>query len=354
MIADNSSGIHCLGYGNTISFVQEINLVYADGSSGFASPTKYDDKMKKLSKLLSGHVQEIKDRFPKVSKNSCGYRLDAVVGEAFNPQKVIAASEGTLALVTSAKLRILDIPSYRSLMVLGFEDLRSAISAVPKILRFSPVALEMIDHTVLRSNDYRNQTQSGCLLFVEFAGNQGSYQVEETMKVCKQKITSICSIVEYASDEESITRMWMARKNALNSIMRLTIGNRKPIGLIEDTVVRPDVLAEYTDNLLRIYRENKLDYVIYGHVGDGNMHTRPLIDTASIKEAELMRDIAGRVFSDVIRKGGSITGEHGDGLARTSYVQMMYGKRMASLFLEVKKLFDPSFTLNPNKKTPVQ
>jgi glycolate oxidase len=289
-----------------------------------------------------------------VSKNSCGYRLDAVVGEAFNPQKVIAASEGTLALVTSAKLRILDIPSYRSLMVLGFEDLRSAISAVPKILRFSPVALEMIDHTVLRSNDYRNQTQSGCLLFVEFAGNQGSYQVEEPMKVCKQKITSICSIVEYASDEESITRMWMARKNALNSIMRLTIGNRKPIGLIEDTVVRPDVLAEYTDNLLRIYRENKLDYVIYGHVGDGNMHTRPLIDTASIKEAELMRDIAGRVFSDVIRKGGSITGEHGDGLARTSYVQMMYGKRMASLFLEVKKLFDPSFTLNPNKKTPVQ
>ena len=148
--------------------------------------------------------------------------------------------------------------------------------------------------------------------------------------------------------------MWAARKNALNSIMRISIGNRKPIGLIEDTVVRPAVLAEYTDNLLHIYRENKLDYVIYGHVGDGNMHTRPLINTASIKEVELMRDIANRVFSDVISKGGTITGEHGDGLARTSYIQMMYGKRMASLFLEVKKLFDPCFTLNPHKKTPIQ
>ena len=191
MIADNSSGIHCLGYGSTISFLQEVNLVYADGKIGFASPTKYDDKMKKLSKLLSGHVQEIKDSFPKVSKNSCGYRLDAVIGDTFNPQKVMAASEGTLGFVTSAKLRILDIPTYRSLMVFGFEDLRSAISAVPTILQYSPVALEMIDHTILTPNNYGSQTQSGCILFVEFSGNQGRYQVEEPMIACKQKVASI-------------------------------------------------------------------------------------------------------------------------------------------------------------------
>jgi glycolate oxidase len=354
MIADNSSGIHCLGYGSTISFLQEIKLVYSDGKLGFASPSKYDDRMKKLGELLSLHIQEIKRRYPKVSKNSCGYRVDAVIGNNFNPEKIVAASEGTLGLVTSAKLRILDIPAYRSLMVLGFEDLLSAISSVPTILQFAPVALEMIDHTILTSNDYAKQTQSGCLLFVEFAGNQGSYQVEEPMKICKQKVASICSIVEYTSDEESITKIWTARKNALNSIMKLSIGSRKPIGLIEDTAVRPEVLAEHANNLLQIYRENRLDYVIYGHVGDGNMHTRPLINMASKKEAELMRDIAKRVFAHVIRRGGTITGEHGDGLARTSYIQMMYGKRMALLFLEIKKLFDPSFTLNPHKKIPIQ
>src|SRR5918998_1476878 len=354
MIANNSSGIHCLGYGSTISFLDEINVVYADGKLGFASPRKCDDRMKKLGELLSLHIQEIKYRYPKVSKNSCGYRLDAVIANTFNPQKVIAASEGTLGLMTSAKLRILEVPAYRSLLILGFEDLLSAISAVPTILEFSPVALEMLDHSILTSIDYGNKTRSGCLLFVEFSGSRGSSEVEEPLKACKQKVSSTCSVVEYASDEQSITKIWMARKNALNSIMKLTIGHRKPIGLIKDTVVRPDILLEHTANLLQIYRENKLDYVIYGHVGDGNMHTRPLINTESKKEVELMHNIAKRVFTDVIKRGGTITGEHGDGLARTGYIQMMYGKRLTSLFLEVKKLYDPSFTLNPSKKIPLQ
>jgi FAD/FMN-containing dehydrogenase len=144
----------------------------------------------------------------------------------------------------------------------------------------------------------------------------------------------------------------MARKNALNSIMKLTLGSRKPIGLIEDTVVRPDILVEHAANLLQTYRENKVDYVIYGHVGDGNMHTRPLIDTASTKEVKLIHSIANKVFAQVIKRGGTITGEHGDGLARTGYIQMMYGKRITSLFSRVKKLFDPSFTMNPCKKIP--
>lgn len=354
MIADNSSGIHCLGYGSTISFLQEVNVIYSDGKLGFASPTKCDDKMKKLGELLSPHIHEIKHQFPKVSKNSCGYRLDAVIADNFNPQKIIAASEGTLALISSAKLRITDIPAYRSLMVLGFDDLLSAVSAVPIILEFFPVALEMLDGSILISSKYDNQPRYGCLLFVEFAGNRRSSEVEEPMKLCKQKVASICSVIEYATDEQSIAKMWMARKNALNSIMRLTIGSRKPIGLIEDTVVHPDFLAEHTTNLLQVYRENKLDYVIYGHVGDGNMHTRPLINIESIKEVELMQNIAKRVFANVIKRGGTITGEHGDGLARTDYIKMMYGESLTSLFLEVKKLFDPSFTLNPYKKTPVQ
>jgi FAD/FMN-containing dehydrogenase len=286
-----------------------------------------------------------------VSKNSCGYRLDAVLADNFNPQKVFAASEGTLGVMTSAKLHILDIPTYRSLMVLGFEDLLSAVSAVPAILKFSPIALEMLDRTVARSNDDKT-SDTGCLLIIEFAGNSSSNKVEGCMRACKQELADRCSVIEYASDEQSITKIWRARKNALNSIMKLTLGNRKPLGLIEDTVVRPDNLVEHACNLLKIYQENRLDYVIYGHVGDGNMHTRPLIDTASTKEVELIREIANNVFAQVIKRGGTITGEHGDGIARTGYIQMMYGKRITSLFSMVKKLFDPSFTMNPCKKIP--
>jgi glycolate oxidase len=351
MIADNSSGIHSLGYGSTISFLEEIKVVYADGQLGFASPSKYDNKMKKLGELLLPYVHKIKNYYPNVSKNSCGYRLDAVIADNFNPQRVFAASEGTLGLMTSAKLHILDIPPYSSLLVLGFENLLTAILAVPQILKFSPVALEMLDHTVVRSAD-GSIHGPGCLLIIEFAGNQSITKVEERMMTCKQELADRSSVLEYASDQASIAKIWRARKSALNNIMKLTLGSRKPLGLIEDTVVRPYILKEHASNLLQTYRENKVEYVMYGHVGDGHIHTRPLIDTASTKEMELICSIANKVFAHVIKRRGTISGEHGDGLARTGYIHLMYGKRMTSLFSRVKKLLDPSFIMNPCKKIP--
>ena len=358
MIADNSSGIHCLGYGSTIDFLEETKIVYADGNIGFASRAKYDNRMKKLRKILSPHFHEIIKSYPSLSKNSCGYRLDAVIAAKFNPHKVFAASEGTLGVLTSAKLRILDMPTHRCMMVLGFEDLISALLAVPRILKFSPVALEMLDHTaIVSSHGSKALDAAGCLLYIEFAGNRGSSsssKLESRMATCKQELVNKCSLVEYASDEQSMTKIWGARKNALNSVMKLTVGSRKPLGLIEDTVVHPAILVNHATNLLQLYHENRLDYVMYGHVGNGNMHTRPMIDTASTKEVELMHDIAGKVFGQVIRSGGTITGEHGDGLARAGYIEMMYGKRITSLFSMVKKLCDPSFTMNPGKKVPLQ
>jgi FAD/FMN-containing dehydrogenase len=350
MIADNSSGVHCLGYGNTIDFLEAVSVVYADGEPGFASADRFDDRMEKLCKLLSPNIDVIKSGYPKVSKNSCGYRLDAMVSGGFAPHKVFAASEGTLAIVTSVRLRILDIPAYRCMMVLGFEDLLGAVSAVPAILKSSPVALEMLDHTVIsrcgRAGD------AGCLLFVEFAGE--SRRVEDRLAACRPGLAGRCSVLEYASDDQSIAKIWRARKGALNDIMKLTVGSRRPIGLIEDTVVRPELLPDHAANLIRTYRENELDYVMYGHVGDGNMHTRPLVDTGSGKEVELIQRIAGEIFKWVVRNDGTITGEHGDGIARVGYIEMMYGKQLASIFSKVKRLLDPAFTMNPGKKVPVE
>ena len=349
MIADNSSGVHCLGYGNTIDFLEAIDVVYADGEPGFASADRFDGRMERLFKILSSNADLIRNGYPKVSKNSCGYRLDAVMSRRFMPHKVFAASEGTLGILISAKLRILDIPDYRCMMVLGFEDLLCAVSQVPAILKFSPVALEMLDHTV-RSHGRING--AGCLLFVEFAGD--SRKIEDRLKVCREQVAGKCSVLEYASDEQSMANIWRARKGALNDVMKLTVGGRKPIGLIEDTVVSPELLADHAAYLLQTYRQNNLDYVMYGHVGDGNMHTRPLLDLDSGKEVDLIRRIAGSVFRKVIKSGGTITGEHGDGIARVGYIEMMYGSRIAGLFSAVKTLLDPAFMMNPGKKVPVQ
>ncbi len=340
MVADNSSGVHCLGYGNTIDFIEALDLVYADGTQGHASKEKFDARMGRLKNLLGPHTGLISASYPKVSKNSCGYRLDAVL-DGFQPQKVIAASEGTLALVTSARLRIVDLPLHRFLLVLGFEDLLAAVRAVPAILESSPVALEMLDSTVLGRNE------KGCLLYVEYAGDDYA-QIERRVSQCRDRMAGRANVLEYATDEQGLAKIWAARKGALGSIMKMTVGSRRPIGLIEDTVVPPAMLAAHTENLLAAYRDNKLDYVMYGH-----MHTRPLVDTTSKAESEMISALAARVFSQVIESGGSITGEHGDGLARVGYIEQMYGRKITALFSDVKRLFDPGYLLNPGKKVPI-
>jgi FAD/FMN-containing dehydrogenase len=367
MIANNSSGAHCLGYGNTIDFLQEIHVVYSDGSSGLLGSKRRTSTgefgndvngklMKSLLGLLSHHFEAIKKQYPRVTKNSCGYRLDAVINDQyFSPQKIFAASEGTLGIVTSAKMRIIDIPLYRHLLVLGFENLLSAVYVVPLILQFFPIALEMLDHSVFCCGGSTQQlgdnavTGSGCLLFVEFAGDNVT-NVERRVNSCMDKLSYRCHVIENATDEQSLLRIWWARKSALNQAMKLTVGSRKPIGLIEDTVVSPYSLYDYAQYLQQMYVHCKLDYVIYGHVGDGNLHTRPLIDISSPSEIELIENLAGKVFNKVIKSGGTITGEHGDGLARAKYIEYMYTSEIYSLFKEVKKLFDPKSIMNPGKK----
>jgi glycolate oxidase len=238
--------------------------------------------------------------------------------------------------------------------VASFEDLLSAISVVPLILKFSPVALEILDSTVIRHVVENNDPQprgeeTGCLLFIEFAGDKLA-EVEERFDSCSRKLSDKCTIIESASDEQSLIRMWGARKNALNRATKLTVGSRKPIGLIEDTVVRPDMLYDHAQQLLQMYYENKLDYVIYGHAGDGNLHTRPLIDVGSKAETELIDRLGNQVFHRVIRAGGTITGEHGDGLARVKYIESVYGSEIYYLFREIKQLFDPRYIMNVGKK----
>jgi FAD/FMN-containing dehydrogenase len=187
------------------------------------------------------------------------------------------------------------------------------------------------------------------LVYAEFA-DEGA---EGRMDACRIKLAGKATVIEYASDEPSLTKMWAARKGALNDIMKMTVGSRRPIGLIEDTVVPPAMLVQHTASLLAAYRENRLDYVMYGHIGDGNLHTRPLVDTGSRSESEMIERLAGSVFSEVIRAGGTITGEHGDGIARTGYIEQMYGSQITAIFRQVKELFDPGYLLNPGKKVPI-
>jgi FAD/FMN-containing dehydrogenase len=128
------------------------------------------------------------------------------------------------------------------------------------------------------------------------------------------------------------------------------MGSRKPAGIIEDTVVHPQLLHDYLVFLLKILADFKLDYVVYGHAGNGNLHLRPIIDFASKGSNDLMDVLAERVFSYIFKINGSISGEHGDGILRTKYIPMMYGSTMYEVFRQVKSIFDDKKIMNPGKK----
>lgn len=195
--------------------------------------------------------------------------MDAVLNDkGFYPHKVFAGSEGTLGLVTSAKFKILDLPVYQYLLVLAFEDLITATLTLQNILNFSPAAVEMLDHNAISPQKNATPRPTGCLLFVEFANNDLKVVDIKLSRDCKHKIASYCTAIESANDERSMERIWAARKGALNNIMRITVGSRRPIGLIEDTVVKTSFLHDYVLYLQTMYLENKLDYVMYGHLGD--------------------------------------------------------------------------------------
>ena len=224
MIANNSSGIHSLGYGNTIDFLDGIEIIYSNGitESLFQnSPDTYNSskseiqsnmtsKINQLFKLLSPDIlQYISLKFPKVTKNSCGYRIDTLIdtNKRFLPHKIFASSEGTLGITTLAKFRILDIPLYRYVMVIGFENILKAVESVPTILTFFPSSLELLDSSVLYFNNRIgnksifkvNNNNGGTILIVEFAGDI-LVKLELQIKLCREKLAAYGEILEVTSD----------------------------------------------------------------------------------------------------------------------------------------------------------
>ena len=350
MIANNAGGPHSLTYGSTIDHVQEISVVYADGTSAIIGPAlECGEKISKMFSLITPRIGLIRSKYPKVSKNSCGYRLDSVLSNGgFLAQKVFAASEGTLGIITSTKLKIYDTPLYRNLLVIGFQDLESSMQSVPSILMFFPSSLELLDSSAIRPQR-KESDSTGCSLFIEFSGD-GMAEVEAKLLRCKSKLEGKSEVLQMAFDPDSIRHIWEARKNVLNNIMKLTVGSRKPVGLIEDTVVSPNQLFEYSLFLKKLYSDYDLDYAMYGHVGNGNLHTRPMIDIKESREINLLEALAQKVFKKVITYGGTITGEHGDGWVRSKYIPQVYGPRLYSLFRKLKRIFDPQLIMNPGKK----
>lgn len=332
MIGTNASGTHSLKYGSIVDNLIEIRMV-----DSFGKIIKIPDKtdLKKITKVIPSDISK---SFPNVSKNSCGYRIDKIHSKK-DIHKIIAGSEGTLGIITSVKLRTYKIPKKIFLGIIHYKTLLEAVKDVSKITALKPSAVELVDSNIMKHIKIKLPFKTGCLLFVEF---------DDMIEYNKNIIHNITSgkIIKTESDANKIKKLWGFRNSALAFSLRSITKEETMPTLIEDAVVPVKRLPLLLKILDIISKKYCLRMIIYGHIGNGNLHIRPILKR---KNRHLIKDIASEFFSNIVEIGGSITGEHGDGLARTEFVKMQYNKEVYSIFKKIKKEFDPKNILNPGK-----
>lgn len=333
MIATNASGSHSLKYGSTIDNLLEVTLILSTGQIvKLPSKTPLAVSALKLAHLIN------KNDFPKVSKNSCGYRLDAISSQD-DLQKIVAASEGTLGVIVSAKLRIFKKPKKRSLLIVGYNSIKKAVNDCQKLVKLNPSALEFVDNNTMKNFKTKFPPKIKCLLFVEFDSN-----IHQNTKQLVQIFHG--KLVRTLNDKKSITEWWEYRNSALYySLKNLHVDESLP-HIIEDATVPLDRLERLVTLAHEVRKKFHAKLVMYGHAGNGNLHIRL---ASKHKDKNTIKKLGRMFFKEVIKMGGTITGEHGDGIARTKYVKMQYGPKTYSVFSKLKREFDPHLILNPHK-----
>jgi FAD/FMN-containing dehydrogenase len=319
-----------LKYGSVIDNIVQITFVDGNGKkTTLPKNKKIGAKIFELSKKID-HT-----KFPKITKNSSGYRLDSIKSIK-DTHKVLVGSEGTLGIILSAKLRIKNIPKKRILFVIGYTTENAAAQNCIKILTTLPAAIEFLDKTIMKHINYKFSRKTSCLLFVEYDSN---------MKNIQKRLNKVTNgnIVKIIKNDSEIQRWWKFRDSSLHYSLK-SIKNKTP-HVIEDATVPVKYLPELFSIIDKINQKFHTKAITYGHAGNGNIHVRLISDGKKIK----IKEIADEYFDKVIKLGGSISGEHGDGLARSEYVRNQYGTTNYRIFKELKNQFDPKNILNPGK-----
>lgn len=371
MIANNSTGAHSLRYGMTERWVKRLKLMLEDGTiieTGQKSPSDLEALMRSDSRegklyqslvpLLKDNRKLIDDTWPNSPRNRHGYLLKHVLnGEGADLSKVICASEGTLGIVLEADMGFCDKPAASTLVAFLFTDRIAAAEATVPLLEYDPCAIEIIDEFCLNlartSPVYRDLygAEVKSLLLVEFDGTSDS-EVQEKVTASVSALAGQgkpaleAQICDIPAQRKTV---WEMRKLIAGFLGRYP-GKLKPVPLIEDASLPADKLANYFRGLDSILGKRGVEYLCFGHAGDGTAHVRPIFDLRDPASVDMLPELCEEVYSLTIELGGSISGEHGDGLLRAPFIKKQYGE-LFPVFERVKDIFDPKGILNPDKKT---
>lgn len=383
MIANNSSGARSVYYGKTIDHVLELDVVISDGSLVHLGPLDARELAARCAqsdregacyratrRLAETHADEIDRRFPKILRRVGGYNLDEFApGRAgamarretdprFNLARMLVGSEGTLGLVVEAKLRLVERPRARATLVVEFAGLLDALAATPTILRHDPAAVEVVDKYVLDSTRLNPEAtrlrdflrgDPGAILMIELYGKD-SAELPPRLNALIADLKGLSFGEHHVPlvDAEGQARAWKLRTMALGLSMAEK-GDAKAISFVEDTAVSPEHLRAYIAEFLEILARHGTTAGVYAHASVGCLHVRPVINLKTEGGVRKFEAIAGEVAALVLKYGGALSGEHGDGLVRGPFQERMYGPVLYSAFREVKRAFDPDGLFNPGK-----
>ncbi|WP_435073679.1 FAD-binding and (Fe-S)-binding domain-containing protein [Halorubrum sp. HHNYT27] len=403
-IGNNSTGSHSLKYGKTDHYVEEAEVVLADGTVTTFGEVAVEDLREsadpdadgllprihaEVVRILDEDADAIDERYPELKRNVSGYNLDRLLAEhrgeygeagVVNLARLMAGSEGTFATVTEATVSLVDIPDTKAVALLTYDDLLDAMEDVAPILDHDPAAVEVMDDVLLglAADTPEFEEVVGMLpdgtdsvLLVEFyadsdeAGRQKVADLvadrvgatddrprpeteaepgEGAADVTSQPRRAVDAMEAHDAEERDL--FWKMRKSGLPILLSRTT-DEKHISFIEDCAIPPEHLPEYTREFQEILADNDTFATFYAHAGPGVLHIRPLINTKDVDDVEAMVDIADRVTDAVVRLGGSVSGEHGDGRARTQWNRKLYGDTLWESFRDLKTAFDPDWLLNP-------
>ncbi len=375
-MGNNSCGSHSIIYGKTVDQVQQMSVILSDGSpAAFQSLTASQLEGKMGLSNLEGQIYrgiptiadtaapEVDRRFPKILRRVGGYNIDRVYspvtdGPIIDLTQVMVGSEGTLAAVTDAHLKLWDIPKSKGLAILHFHTLRDSMEATVATLEHDVSAVEHIGEIIINQarkslGFSRNigflQGEPTDILVVEMTG-ENTIEVQSKLAAFEQAIKrdtntfAVTLLLEPAQQRQ----VWAMREAGLGLMMNVE-GDTKPLPFVEDTAVSPERLPEYVERFDEIVRRHGTEAGYYGHASVGCLHIRPLVNLKKNAGIDTMYQIADEISDLVLEFGGSLSGEHGDGIVRGAWAEKMFGTELVNHFREVKDLFDPNSIMNPGK-----
>jgi len=386
-IGNNSTGAHSLQYGKTDAYIQECEVVLADGTvTRFGNCSLETVRKRATGEGIEAAVCEavldvlderetVETSYPELKRNVSGYNLDRLVKEAgsgeINLARLLAGSEGTLAIVTEATVSLEPVPETKSVALLRYDSLGNAMADVAPILDHDPAAVEVLDDVLL---DLARETAefgdlvdeltpegTGAALLVEFYAEDDSEGHERVRELLADRVDpdsgeqagrrgepSRATGAHEAHDSAERGRVWKLRKSGLPILLSRT-SDEKHISFVEDVAVDPARLPEFVAEFRQVLEENGTFASFYGHAGPGCLHIRPLVNTKTVEGVEQMQSIADAVAALAAEYGGTISGEHGNGRARTAYSRELYGQQVWELFRRLKRAFDSDWLLNPGQ-----